>query len=102
MGFKIEATDGTGNLFQVYCSGDGLAAVYVNNEKYESVPASWARNLWEVTPIEGEDKIHFEDEVPELEHRETLAGAIASLGVAKRMSNYRISRDGYDWSQDMS
>lgn len=102
MGFKIEATDATGNLFQVYCSGDGLAAVFVNNKKYESVPASWARNLWEVTPIEGEDKIHFEDEVPELGHPGTLAAAIATLGVAKRMSSYPISKDGYDWSQDMS
>ncbi len=100
MGFKIEATDDTGNLFQVYCSGDGLAAVYVNNEKYGSVPASWARGLWEAVPFEGDD-IHFEEEVPELGHSCTLAAAIAILGVAKRMS-YHISRDGYDWSQDMS
>lgn len=97
MGFKIEATDDTGNLFQVYCSG----AVFINNKKYESVPPSWARGLWEAVPLTGDD-IHFEDEVPELGHSCTLAAAIATLGVAKRMSNYRISRDGYDWSQDMS
>jgi hypothetical protein len=101
MGFKIEATDYTGNLFQVYCSGDGLAAVFINNKKYGSVPPSWARRLWEAVPLTGDD-IHFEDEVPELGHSCTLAAAIATLGVAKRMSNYRISRDGYDWSQDMS
>lgn len=101
MGFKIEATDDTGNLFQVYCSGDGLAAVFINDKKYGSVPASWARGLWEAVPFEGDD-IHFEEEVPELGHSCTLAAAIAILGVAKRMSNYRSPTDGYDWSQDMS